>query len=325
MRFTAAALLVALSCLAQAGREAAPVEVHEWGVLVYGDDDDMGLTLGQPGPDVAEAVRAPVVYFHGPEFTGTFTVGLPAGDFTVTVPEPDVLECDKAVWTLEGSWSAERESAARAADSALRDLPGAGRADWSEVPAMMLSTGSGELSRYLFYECTLDSEMLEPSAWTAPIQYDGRALLLPPMLSIPEAPGNPDLLIIGRSDNGPVMWHGGGRELADSGLEELDWTPYTRTDAMGVLLDWSAELLELEEVEALWDTWEAWAVRRDNPREYVVLSRLWPEKVETVSRISLETEEGHPVEYHRFLLGALVVAGDVPVRHVSPDWGEDLR
>lgn len=324
MRFTAVVLLAAFVCLAQTGREAAPVEVHEWGVLVYGDDDDGQMLLGQPGAHVPAAVRAPVVYFHGPEFAGTFTVGLPAGDFTVTVPEPDELDCDVAVWNLSGSWTSEREAPDRAA-SLLRDVPSGGSADWSEVQAMTLATGSGESSRYLFYECTLDPEMLQPSAWTAPIQYDGGALLLPPLLAIPEAPGDPDLLIITRSGDGHVIWHGTGEELAESGLEGLDWSPYSRRVAMGVLLDWGSELLEIDEMDVLWDTWEPWALRRESPEEYVIFSQLWPEKVETISRISLETEEGQPVEYSRFLLGALVLADDVPVRRISPDEGADLR
>ncbi len=324
MRFTAAVLLAALACLAQTAREAAPVEVHEWGVLVYGEDDDMGMLLGLPGAETPPAVRAPVVYFHGPEFSGTFTVGLPTGDFTVTIPEPDRQECDTAVWSLEGSWAAEREAPERAA-SFLRDAPSGGSAHWSDVESMMLSTESGGLSRYLYYECTLDPELLQPAAWTAPVQYDGRELLLPPRLSIPEAPGNPDLLIVTQSGDGPVMWRGGGWELADSGLGGLDWMPYARTEAMNVLMDWGVELLEIDEMQALWNTWEPWAVRRDDPEQYVIFSRLRPEKVETLSRISLQTERGRPVEYSRFFLGGLVVSGDVPVRHISPDEGDDLR
>jgi hypothetical protein len=121
------------------------------------------------------------------------------------------------------------------------------------------------------------------------------------------------------------MWRGTGSELAEQGLDGIEWSEYQRTEAMRAMMDWGAELLEPEELEVMWDTWEAWAVRRDSPDEYVIFTQLWPEKIERISRISLETEEGHPVEYSRFLLGALVVWGDAPVRRVSPDWGEDLR
>jgi len=321
MRPTAIVLLAAFACLAAEGREAAPVSVHEWGVLVYGEDDESGMVLGQSSPDPEPAaVRAPVVYFHGPAFSGTFTVALPGGDFTTTYPTPDTTECNFAQWRVEGSWSREREAAR---DDALRSHPDFG-ADWSAVESMMLSTGTGGSSRYLFYECTLSPDMLEPSNWLAPVQYDGEEILLPPLLSIPEAP-DPELLVLTLGGDGPLMWRGDGSQLAEAGLTGLDWQAYSRTGVVRTLMDWDNGSLAPDEIDVMWDTWEPWALRREDPEGYVIFTELWPQKVAGISRISLQTDGGQPVEYSRFFLGALVISGDVPVRHVSPDEGEDLR
>ena len=319
--------LTALACLAETGREAARIGVHEWGVLVYGDDAQSGMLMGLP-EDRTEpaAVRAPVVYFHGPEFQGTFTVTLPGGEFTQTLPEPSELECNVAVWELDASWERERrDSADPTALSASRGVPAGGDPHWADVASMMLRTGTGAVSRYLFYECSLRPALLEPDAWLTPVAYDGSELLLPPLLAIPEVPLDPELLVLAQSGDGPVIWRGTGAQLAEAGLEGLEWSPYSRDLAMRALMDWNGTLLEPDELGVMWDTWESWAVRRDNPEGFVILSPLRQDKLGLISRLTLDTEYQNPVVYSRFYLGALVLSDEVPVRRVSPDEGQDLR
>ncbi|MBD3277742.1 MAG: hypothetical protein GF388_05530, partial [Candidatus Aegiribacteria sp.] len=89
-------ILSMLFFVLSSGTADEAVQVHEWGVVQTdevtpfavgarrGYLDDHGIIQ----PPEAMAVDAPVVWFHGPEFTGSFTVEVTDGYFTTLIPEP---------------------------------------------------------------------------------------------------------------------------------------------------------------------------------------------------------------------------------------------
>ena len=82
MRNTLIAILVltAVACT-ETERVLAPIQVHEWGVLTWNGGDPVlsgvpgtPYPVSQPPDDGGFLLRAPVLYFHGPAFSGTVTV-----------------------------------------------------------------------------------------------------------------------------------------------------------------------------------------------------------------------------------------------------------
>ena len=72
------------------------VFVHEWGVVlideviptVSGAERGYLEENGMLQPYYSMAVDAPVIWFHGPEFTGTLTVEVQNGYFSLLIPLP---------------------------------------------------------------------------------------------------------------------------------------------------------------------------------------------------------------------------------------------
>ncbi len=75
------------------------IYVHEWGAITFAEEVTIGAV---PPSDPHEnspihndwdepLARAPVVYFYGAFFQGTFTVTVPSGRFIETWPAPEKL------------------------------------------------------------------------------------------------------------------------------------------------------------------------------------------------------------------------------------------
>ena len=157
------------------------VSVHEWGVveLRQRSMDATGARWGCLSPDgtigdyIPSEVEAPVIWFHGPDVTGDFTVTVPAGLITTTLPSPDEsglveiptsnqsdrppVSRHRMVWRdLSISWM---ETERRIAEEHLpfaEDLPFAWAIPyWRDVPSLTIRRDSdGWQDGFLYYECT---------------------------------------------------------------------------------------------------------------------------------------------------------------------------
>lgn len=294
-------MMVILAALtAQPGstaREMPVVEVHEWGVLTLGEGSDLLLT--HPGenlpvapPDTQMVDRAPVVYFYGPPFTGRFEAVAASGEIVGTWP---ATSGEGAEWSFRAGY-AELD--------ALCDMPYAGMVDgwnaepWRAPESMILLTDRGQAEKFLYYECTADREVL-------------------PVLPAPRIgaevregfEGIPAAIVI-PSHAGPVVMPLRAGILSDP-LSLLSNSVVEPVDLLPLLYEWSAGILDIEEVDALWATWREWMMSSGLPSpesgRVLLVYPVPAECLEGVSTLSLETAEQFTIEYDRFILAAMEI------------------
>ncbi|MBD3370959.1 hypothetical protein GF402_11445 [Candidatus Fermentibacteria bacterium] len=320
-------LILAMLLIAQGrtDREMPRIYVHEWGVMTYGE---CRLELAATPPTFSpSAVRAPVVYFHGPEFTGTFSVRVPGGYLTDTYPVPDSGGSGLAVWTgLRGSYDLRDEHTRRA----IRDVPGEFEeylASWRQSGSLLLSRGNDFLDKFLYYECVLEDSLLSPDRWIVPVQYVDGELLLKPL--VPGVSEDGEVLVLMRDGEG-CRYLRCPQSRLERRIVPDDLLPYDTEDVVRVLLDWNHEDLDLEEIVALWKTWEDFLTgtvgsRDMPPPRFAVIARMDPEKLDELCSLELTPERDYTVEYHRFILSVLLLDELSAARRTTPDEFDDLR
>jgi len=282
------------------------VFVHEWGVVSIdevipmaqgaqqGYLDEHGMLL----PYYPMIVDAPVLWFHGPEFTGTLTVEVQNGYFSLLIPLPVSESIDDesipvfsegdnytAVWkdlvfTDAASINSDRPSDRISApgDSAEDGFEWA-MPFWREVPALTVTYEAGNFAdRFIYYECSASNlfDQREPSE-----SYQRRSLVF----HEEEGELKADLVV----DPGNRI----RIELAvsDEGILE-------------VLSEWGNDNFLEEEIEALWKTWKPSIMTRCiQDEEVIVLFPLTDQQVESISTIDLHTDQGYTVQYYRLFLG----------------------
>jgi len=293
----AAALLTAQP--AAEGREMPVVEVHEWGVITTGGQGAVMAahpageadpsTLYMPGDVLVD--RAPVVYFYGPPFTGRFTVEAVSGEITTTWPVPS---SGPATWRITADW-AERDSApgdvlaGRVHPSTIDGWDATG---WRVPQSMTLVTGEGYVDKLLYYECTVDPGLLplQPAEVGVDVAEGFEdmpvALLIPSCAGLTVMPVNASVL------ENPVEL------MRNSALVSGDLLPF--------LYGWSRDIVDVEEVDALWGSWRRTLTVDGLPSpesgRALVVYRVPESILEGISRLELETDEGFTVEYDRFIL-----------------------
>ncbi len=297
-------LLLTATTLALEEREAPHVGVHEWGVITW----DFGEALAQSAPFIfQEAVtRAPVIYFHGPEFTGSFTVTVDNGQLIELYPTVAPWQPDSYTWS--GRFSLDYLP--------LRDLSDIDRGlsapsdfQWAlefwRIPETLTFNGDdGITEEFLYYESTLEDVTFLPLHPGSEIEPERSTAL------------NLELLLLGMED-GRLMATTCtlARFAARSGMP-LSWEMTVSDDGLeirDIFYEWSKDLIDIEEVDALWFTWRDWFITdsfdgRRNTEDTVIAIYLMPQELTgSVSTLNLETEEGYPVDYSRYLLVAVPV------------------
>jgi hypothetical protein len=287
----------------------ARIQVHEWGVLTLGSTDPVLSSVpGTPSPVVAtdslgsggEAglLRAPVLYFHGPAFSGTVTINTNNGsifDIYPTVPDAD-RDHNHCTWTAVFNNMEITE---------YPDFHGMAPGEWNydqwrEVYALSISSANGWNDKFLYYETAPESIDFLPYS--------------PAKESLCEEYMNVEAMIIQRRDEGIFLARCTLGDVVYG--SDIQYTELDRDDAvLGVLFDWSAGILEADEVEALWNTWETWIFR-----EYIyepgfenglLMYRIPDELTEKLSVISVSPDEVEfPVDISRYLLVAMPFRGE---------------
>lgn len=298
-------ILVLLTGSEVTEREYETVFVHEWGVVlideviptVRGAERGYLEENGILQPYYSMTVDAPVIWFHGPEFTGTLTVKVKNGYFSLLIPLP------AAVSTCDDEISISRSTESSLAvweDLSLTDevfMPGDRPVDrrgvlegsseegfqwampfWRTVPALTVEYEHASYTdRFIYYECSASNlfEEREPSE-----HYQRGSLVF-------------------REEDGElaadlvIALHNGIRfeiSISDDGI-------------LDVLASWGGNEFLSEEIEALWNTWKPSLLARCIMYgETTVLFPLTDEQVESISTLNLETDQGFHVEYSRLFL-----------------------
>jgi len=315
-----ALLFVALADTVIAPVNADMVLVHEWGVVEI--DTYTSLASGAPaGPqlpiyyDIDYCVEAPVVWFHGADFTGLLTVDAPRGHLTVTYPEPDRTVTDQTGMPIRANWALEGhaapveeqipitsegipETAEEIVEESMPEMPNT-HFDWAmdlwrAVPSLGLTgTDTGWSESFVYYESQVDNLFgLPPDG--ADLNWLVRDLDVPAMIfySGPEA----------YSLMCPAQIAG---ELPSPSTG--DFVSYERTALLETLCSWGGGGFKSEEITALIDTWES-KLTTVPYGQTVVLFPIPSEYYDSISTLSLETDQGFEVSYNRLFLGLIVLS-----------------
>ena len=280
------------------------VVVHEWGVVTFtqesvvlGANPDTDPDAGIIPPDQWEepVARAPVVYFYGEPFSGEFSVQANSGRFIELYPEPETLldtspmpeyPSASAVWTITG---ARPDVPERGLPERERRLSTCVPQDlleiWREPPSMTLEFGNGTSEKFVYYECTLKA-MAEPGYY--PVEMSGSG----PSLD-PEWDGE---VLRGIREGDSVTLELVTRE----GVQQVD-----EENVPDILCGWAGGNMKSQEIDALWNTWEQWITEGEWSGDTLEVFAFPRSTVESVSSITLDTDEYMYVEYFRFFLGAL--------------------
>lgn len=301
------------------------VLLHEWGVVEIDTYTSVavGAPTGEELPlfyDIDYCVEAPVVWFHGSDFTGKLTVTSPEGHLTVTYPEPDRVEQDRAglpvqaVWSLEGysvflteQTPLPLEDIPMAEEEVLPNTEGLGdrvatgfdwaRDIWRGVPSLgLVGTEGNWRESFIYYESQVDDLFGTPSV-DAGFDWLVRDLDVPAMVFM----SGPEAL----SMMCPVSITGEMPSPAEG-----DFEVYDREVMLATLCSWAGGGFKSEEITALLDTWEK-RLTTVPYGENVVLFPIPMEYWDRISTLTLDTEEGCHVEYKRLFLGLIVLAAEM--------------
>ena len=276
------------------------IHIHEWGVIemdeLYlhargcpdGYIDDYGYVQDYP---MAE-VTAPVVYFYGADCSGTFTVKIRDGSFTLLLPYPDSLahesegeECYTAVWenlnvtSSEPVTDATTEATFLNSDSEFENCFSWAVPFWRMVPANNIRYPSaGYEDVFIYYE----SVMRNPEMFIGEYyNHVGEALIF-----LPE-----DGEMVCVKTTVPVESDAIGAPLSD-------------LEIMAVLYSWGGGDMLVEEIAALWQTWKPLLRTRCQHENLTLLLFPLNERQENmVSTLSFVPVENILIQYERLLLG----------------------
>ncbi len=276
------------------------IYIHEWGVIemdeVYlqargcpeGYIDEYGYIQEYP---MAE-VTAPVVYFYGADCSGTFSVRIRDGSFTLLLPYPDSLAneidaevCYTAVWenltitSFEPLADATTEASFVTRGPEFENYFDWAVPFWRMVPANRIrypSTGYEDV--FIYYE----SVMSNPSMFIGEYyNHVGEALIFFPedgemVCAVAAVPVESDAI---------------GETLSD-------------LEIMTVLYSWGNGGMLAEEIAALWQTWEPLLrTRCELENLTLMLFPLTDRQVSVVSYLSFVPVENILIQYDRLLLG----------------------
>ncbi len=277
------------------------LRIHEWGVVTF---TSVGSEVtGVPGdtygydPFGMVCVDAPVVWFHGSPFTGTFTATAGMGFISTAYPTPSVqLEGDAppaVSWHIDGRLPEPYDEAP--VPSVPEGTPFQWAMDfWRDVPCHDLYDADGNyLDRFLYYETAIPDGI---HTRMNTVVEDGRQLA---------GYFSPEGLLIATGDEPRILQH---NIIPLPVLSDAIRPPLERDEILEKICDWAGGNLKSQEIAALWNTWEPFFSERP-AGELWLLFPLPPATVEGISTLSLAVEQPLDlrVEYHRLFLGLVRV------------------
>jgi len=286
--------------------ESEPVEVHEWGVVVFGEYEaaavafpDSGLSSFITDPDFGIepiSVEAPVIFFHGAEFSGDFAVEVFGGNIFEIYPVDGMTQ----------AWNSIRWFDIQVFD------PGEGTKYPDELPADFLlscevvqnwrtlecnsvRTSGGINEGFLYYECYLETPdfLKYPQLLAAgeglPEGVDKVLMFLEPYGDYSEM-----YLVDPQSIFTPVE------------AEEI--SVYDRSRMMQTLSSWNTAGLYPGELELLWETWEAYVTDPLWEGDALIVFPLPLNMINSISSLEVLPDGDMDITYGRFFLGMMPVS-----------------
>lgn len=300
-----------LACLAASGEARDAIDLHEWGVVLY-SGDSVRVLCSAGAPWLAPVtVDAPVLYFHGAPFTGEVTVGS-LGRISGCYPEPDVR--GGPLWNGGGLGSMIRWTGIEVIAPVDDGLPADDRTsladvtipgfDWAldlwriDGPNRVTRPSDGFSDSFLYYEVDFTDTGF-------PIPLHGF-----------EEPGTPleetafEYLEFRCLDNGVITCVaktcGADQSSCDESLP-LPEVDKSCEAAFDTVRGWASGILTDEEVRAMWATWEPWIYYGGWRGRSLLVFAVPQPVVEEISLIRVESDQGLPVEQHRFFLGMIPI------------------
>ncbi len=267
------------------------VRVHEWGVVWMGETrvvataDPASTWDIYSGPSSDEepiCAEAPVIYIHGPDFSGTLEVSTETGSFTVLYPDASGVSPNSALWRFE-AMAQDRAPGEETLPEAA-EIPGNWPVDlWREVPSCRLRFESGVEDRFIYYETQI------------------------PVTDFPSArrmleQGEVSAALVVRPAAGGLMYMEVNPANVPGSLIDGEFLPLDTGTAVSRLCDWADGDLKTEEVRALWASWRGHLESEGWMGEKILLFPLPESRIRAISTLSLQTGEGYSVEYHRLFV-----------------------
>lgn len=283
--------------------ELPHIQVDEWGVITWmGDDPVVSSAPGTPvlfpigpdgsSPDEGYAVRAPVLYFSGPEFSGRITVETGNGSiYDIYPPVEDENRTHTAVtWVCRFTNDRIQE---------YPDFHGMAPGEWNYdlwrvQPALTITREDGWQDKFLYYETAPETVDFLPYR-------QGVESVCDEYREIPA-------LVIKRASDGVFYSECILGDIVYGG--DMQYTDISPDAVMRVLFDWSTNLIEPEQIDALWQTWSSWILYDSSSlpayRNGMVLYLVPAELTDRISSISVDPDEtDYPVDVSRYLLVAM--------------------
>ncbi len=286
--------------------ESEPVTVHEWGVVVFGEYKaavvavpDTGLSSFIADPDLRIepiSVEAPVIFFHGAEFSG---------DFVVEVFNGSIFE----IYPVDGmtsSWNTIRwsdiqvfnpEEGTEYPDILPVDflLPYEVVRSWRTLECNSVRTSGGINEGFLYYECFLDTQEF---------------MKYPQLLATGEGlPEGVDKVLIFLEPYGDYSeMYLVDPESIFIPVETEESSVYDRSWMMETLSSWNTVGLYPGELELLWETWEAYVTEPLWEGDALVVFPLSREMINRISSLEVLPDGEMEITYGRFFLGMMPVS-----------------
>jgi len=282
------------------------VHVHEWGAVTFSEENVIfgANPMTDPNSDFIPpdhwdepVARAPIVYFYGEPFTGTFTVNVHSGNFIETLPVPSSLVSTSpmppensysATWVITGTSNEQHRDITGIEYSCISaDL----LKIWREPSSYLLDFDTGAQEKFVYYECSLHPSSGD-AFYPVLLQNDGAVL-------------DPDY-------TGPVM-----RFLKDGDTVNMElitaWTEPEQAinasdqnlDVPEILCDWAGGSMKSEELNSMWDTWKSWIFDGSWSGDTLLVFPLPINTIEGMTSINLAVGSYANVEYSRFYLGII--------------------
>ena len=270
----------------------AGLQVHEWGVITQNPLTFSGTSSeSEPWGEEEYEDKAPVVYFHGDPCTVTVRINFPSmGYATNLLPEADEGGQNSTYILWEDLVLTESPEPELSLGWSRCDDLGYPVSLWRDVDALFVEAGD-RFDHFVYYECTPGNPGDLPF-----ISESGNQSFRMPYGEIP-------CLVLSPAAGRPMF---GVFTLAEiltdipKGLQFLEEPAQIRR----VLWRWGEGILNEDEFDSFWNTWEAQFLE-DSSTEVMVLYCVPQETVEQIASIEVISDSPMEVVFNRFIIAEL--------------------
>ena len=286
--------------------ESEPVAVHEWGVVVFGEykaavvavpDHSLSSFIADPHYNIEPiSVEAPVIFFHGAEFSGDFVVEVVNGSIYEIYPVDGMISSWNSIrWSDIQVFNPE-EFAEYSEDLPLDFLlSNETIQNWRTLECNSVRTSGGINEGFLYYECFLETP-----------EFINYPQLLAAGEGLPEGVDKV-LMFLDPCDDMQEMYSVDPQSIFTP-VETEEISVYDKRRMMDIFSAWDTAGLHPDELELLWDTWEAYVTEPVWEGDALVVFPLPQDMINRISRLEVLPDGEIEVTYGRFFIGMMPVS-----------------